>query len=149
MKMNHITKLKVCKKNKVYYDESMRWTRTQLGRTGEELTQKALQKHGYTIEARNWRCGYGEVDLIARKDDEWFFVEVRTRHSAHISPEQGLTARKRDSMEKVARVYLGQHASSGDISWHISFAALVLQKSGEIERLTFYPDLYSEPETLL
>ena len=121
----------------------------QLGRKGEEITRKALQEHGYTIEARNWRCGYGEVDVIARKNDEWFFVEVRTRRSAHISPEQGLTVRKRDTMDKVARVYLGQHAGNGDIIWHISFAALVMHTSGEIERLTFYPDLYSEPETLL
>jgi putative endonuclease len=120
--------------------------RVQLGKAGERLIEAALQKQQYTIVDRNWRCPAGEVDIVAKKDGEWYFVEVRTRSGKPvISPELGLTFRKRDRMEKVARYYLGQHATDEDCGWHLSFAAVIVNKSGVIERMTLYPDLEGEP----
>ncbi len=124
--------------------------RVELGKEGERIIEEALRKQHYSIEARNWRCAAGEVDLIATRDDEWFFVEVRTRHRAKpISPEQGLTYRKRQRMEKVARLYLGQIVSNGDTVWHLSFAAVILNPAGSIQRITLYPDMHGDPLELL
>ena len=124
--------------------------RIQLGKAGERLIDAALRKQHYTIVERNWRCPAGEVDLIAKKDSEWYFVEVRTRRGPQaISPEQGLSYRKRERMEKVARIYLGQHAEDADSAWHISFAAVVVNLSGSIDRATLYPDVDGEPVELV
>ena len=123
--------------------------RIQLGQAGERLIDAALRKQHYTIAARNWRCPVGEVDIIAKRDGEWYFVEVRTRRgSQSISPEQGLSFRKRERMEKVARIYLGQHSDDDDIAWHVSFAAVVINHSGSIDRITLYPDIDGEPQEL-
>jgi putative endonuclease len=123
--------------------------RVQLGRQGEGIVEAALQKRQYTIVERNWRCPVGEVDLIARKDMDYFFVEVRTRRGAQpVSPEQGLTYRKRERMERVARHYLGQHVEEDDAGWHLSFAAVILGRDS-IMRITFYPDMDGEPVNLL
>ena len=39
------------------------------GRAGEDYTVCWLQKEGYEILARNWRCPWGEVDIIAQKGE--------------------------------------------------------------------------------
>ena len=107
-------------------------TRIQLGREGEAIIDAALRKQHYTIIERNW-CAIGEVDLIAKRDGEWYFVEVRTRStSSYISPEQGLTFYKRERMDKVARTYIGQHTSDADAIWHLSFAAVIVSHTGKI-----------------
>ena len=53
----------------------------EMGKEGEELAAEYLVKQGYTIEARNWRYGHEEIDIIARKDDLLLIVEVKTRRS--------------------------------------------------------------------
>ncbi|MDF1515640.1 MAG: YraN family protein [Anaerolineae bacterium] len=116
--------------------------RIQLGRKGEQIIAAALHGRHFTIIDHNWRCPFGEVDLVAERNGEWYFVEVRTRREpALISPEQGLTAQKRRRMEKVARSYVGQHARDEEVIWHLSFAAVIIDRDGHIKRLTFYPDL--------
>ena len=39
-----------------------------LGRWGEELAARELEKKGYRLVAANWRCRFGEMDLIAENE---------------------------------------------------------------------------------
>ena len=57
-----------------------------LGRYGEQLASEFLRQKGYTILASGYRGPYGEIDLIARKDDTVSFVEVKTRQSMSYLP---------------------------------------------------------------
>ena len=50
-----------------------------LGAFGEELAAQYLREAGMEILARNWRCRYGELDLIVREAELTAFVEVKTR----------------------------------------------------------------------
>lgn len=56
-------------------------TRTQLGALGEQLAVEHLNGLGLRILARNWRCRYGELDVIAvdPATRTVVFVEVKTR----------------------------------------------------------------------
>lgn len=55
-------------------------TRNQLGALGEELAVEHLRAQGLRIVARNWRCRYGELDVIAADGERSVvFVEVKTR----------------------------------------------------------------------
>jgi len=116
-----------------------------LGRRGEALAAQALEQRGFEIVVQNWHCPEGEVDLVARKDGEWYFVEVRTRRGARYgAPEEALTPRKRARMEAVAQRYLGEVASDDDAAWHLSCVAVALDVSGKLLRVTCYADLESE-----
>ena len=84
-------------------------TRVQKGRYGEELTARFLQERGLRIIERNWRCCFGEVDIIAEDNDTVVLVEVKTRvvgQSSSIMPEMAVGPRKRDRYQKLALVYL-------------------------------------------
>ncbi len=56
-------------------------TRAELGALGEQLAVEHLGALGLTILTRNWRCRYGELDIIAADIDSGtvIFVEVKTR----------------------------------------------------------------------
>ena len=52
-----------------------------LGYYGEELAAGMLYAQGYDILERNYRCRFGEADIICRNNEELFVVEVKTRTS--------------------------------------------------------------------
>ena len=56
-------------------------TRVQLGAMGEALAVDHLTRMGLRILNRNWRCRYGELDVIACDEATRtvVFVEVKTR----------------------------------------------------------------------
>ena len=52
-------------------------SRTSIGNAGEAETARYLLKKGYTLLASQWRCRFGELDLVARdKKGTICFVEV-------------------------------------------------------------------------
>ena len=46
---------------------------------GEEQAARYLQRRGYRIVERNFRCRFGEIDIIARRGRYLVFVEVKQR----------------------------------------------------------------------
>jgi putative endonuclease len=50
-----------------------------VARLGEEIATKFLTKKGYRVIDRNFRKGYGEIDIIATFQNILVFVEVKTR----------------------------------------------------------------------
>ena len=49
------------------------------GNLGENIACEYLEKDGYQIITRNFNCFYGEIDIIAIKNSELIFIEVKTR----------------------------------------------------------------------
>ncbi|MFH1860392.1 MAG: YraN family protein [bacterium] len=85
----------------------MTYERISLGRIGEEKAAKYLLKQGLKILEKNYRCGYGEVDIIAKDKDTLVFVEVKTRKtSTYLSPFLAVNKHKQLQISKVALHYL-------------------------------------------
>lgn len=49
------------------------------GVLGEEIALRYLRKRGYEILHRNWYCRWGEIDLVANKNEVLIFIEVKYR----------------------------------------------------------------------
>ena len=82
----------------------------RVGKWGEEQAALYLGQRGYNIAARNVRTPYGEIDLIADKDGQTVFVEVKTRLSDSAGPpETGVTGRKQSHMMASAEYYAQEH----------------------------------------
>jgi len=98
--------------------------RTRLGRLGEQLACQFLRDKGYAILTTNYRCQWGEVDIIARDVAELVFVEVRTRRStAYGTPEESLTPAKVRRLLATAQDYLQNHADN-EASWRIDLVCI-------------------------
>ena len=54
-------------------------TRSTTGRIGEEATAALYRDRGFDVIVRNWRCGLGEIDVVARRGRLLVFCEVKTR----------------------------------------------------------------------
>ena len=59
----------------------------RLGRWGEDLAAEFLEQQGYRIVDRNWKCRFGELDLVAEGGGFLCFVEVKLRRSNRFGTE--------------------------------------------------------------
>jgi putative endonuclease len=87
-------------------------TRIQLGAMGEALAVDHLTRMGLVILQRNWRCRYGELDVIACDDDTRtvVFVEVKTRTGDGFGGlAQAVTAQKVRRLRRLAAMWLATH----------------------------------------
>ncbi|MEK7872695.1 MAG: YraN family protein [Chloroflexota bacterium] len=105
------------------------------GAWGERFARTYLAQRGYRILEANYRCAYGEIDLVADKGDCLVFVEVRTRRSrAFGTPEESVTPRKIEHLKSSAEHYLQTHTGL-PLSWRIDLVALELGPGGRVERI--------------
>ena len=84
-------------------------TRAEIGALGERLAADHLIGLGLRIVARNWRCRYGELDLIAvdAAADTVVFVEVKTRTGDGFGGlAQAVTAQKVRRLRRLAGIWL-------------------------------------------
>ena len=112
--------------------------RMNLGKRGEDLATAELERSGYEIVDRNWRCRAGEVDIVARRDDAWVFFEVRTRRGRNFgTPEESVTPAKQERMTEVALEYLVAHEEE-DPDWQMGFVAVEMDRAGRLLRIDVY-----------
>lgn len=85
-------------------------SRQNLGQSGEDIAAEFLNKKGYTILQRNYRCRHGEIDIIAKIGTTLVFIEVKTRKgAAYGSPAAAVTHKKQRQISKTALYYLAEH----------------------------------------
>ena len=81
-----------------------------LGSRYEEHAAAYLETRGYRILERNFRCCFGEIDLIARHEKYLVFIEVKYRKTEEQgSPLEAVTLKKQRTIFKVAQYYMVSH----------------------------------------
>ncbi len=80
------------------------------GSAAEDAAAAFLAGHGLQLLERNYRCRFGEIDLILRDGATLVFVEVRYRGNATFGgAAESITASKRIKLLKAARHYMAAH----------------------------------------
>lgn len=86
----------------------------KLGRQAENRACVFLEKRGLQLLEKNFRCKYGEIDLIMRDGSVLVFVEVRFRSSHRFGgPLSSITPDKQRRLLLAAQIYLQQHPAKG------------------------------------
>jgi ribonuclease HII len=81
-------------------------TAKQTGNDAESTVATWLKKQGFEIIERNWKTKFCEIDIIAKKQDRFYFVEVKHRKQAGQGGGMGaITPRKLRQMTFAAEVY--------------------------------------------
>lgn len=85
----------------------------KLGQWGEKLAAQTLEKKGYHLLTANWRCRYGEIDLIVEDERYLCFVEVKLRKSStYGSASAFVDWRKQEKLRTSAQLYLSQYPTT-------------------------------------
>ena len=80
------------------------------GQLGEKITYEWLKRNKYNVIAKNYKSEYGEIDLIAIKDDYICFVEVKLRsENCGYSPKESVNLAKQKKIIKTAISFLKKH----------------------------------------
>ena len=90
-----------------------------MGRRGEDLAHRYLQRAGMLVVARNWRARPGgfELDIVAWQGETLVFVEVKSRASEEFgAPDRAVGPEKHQRMLRAAREY----ARRADIEWRLA-----------------------------
>lgn len=83
--------------------------RRRIGRTGESLAAEILKRDGYYIIKRNYSCRWGELDIIAKKENTLVFAEVKTRlNDQYGSGREAVDERKKRHIRNCAQEFLSQ-----------------------------------------
>ncbi len=117
---------------------------SELGVLGEELAARYLRDKGYKILQTNY-CNtvgkrLGEIDIVAEKDRELVFVEVKSRigkAGSDFLPETSITREKLRKLERIAQCYLREKRSE-ERSYHFDALSVlydVALKKAQIRHL--------------
>lgn len=76
-----------------------------------EAAKAFMESRDYEIEAVDWKCDAGQIDIVAFDPvaKMLVFAEVQTRKDGEGFPAEVITTAKRDRMERIAVSYLKEH----------------------------------------
>lgn len=76
-------------------------------RKGEDLAQKYLKKNGYKILGTNVKNHFAEVDIIAEKNEEIVFIEVKSRQNTKFgTPAEAVGVKKQQAYIRFSELYI-------------------------------------------
>jgi len=107
--------------------------RKDLGRIGEKIAYFYLLEKGYKILETNFQRKWGEIDIVAKKNDILVFVEVKTLKKPRFHPEESITFKKKRKLFKNAQLYLIEKNYPPDQLWQIDIIAVEILKNGKVK----------------
>jgi putative endonuclease len=130
----------------------------KIGKLGEELAKKYLIKHSYTILAENYTKKYGEIDLIAQKDNKIHFIEVKSittnetcqnvsyETSPNVTrdtydPLQNVHPMKLKRLSRVIQVYLLNKNVTRDTLWQFDVITVKINQKDKIGTVKHIKDI--------
>ena len=90
--------------------EKATYNKRTVGKQKEKEACAYLEKHGYQIICSNFRCKFGEVDIIAKEGEYLVFIEVKYRKNAKNGmPQEAVNFPKQKRITITAKYYLCQN----------------------------------------
>lgn len=110
-------------------------SKSALGTLGETLVAQWLQTQGWQLQARQWHCPWGELDLImsrgpANASGHLAFVEVKTRSQGNWDAYglMAITRSKQTKLGKAAQLYLLKHPQWGQATCRFDVALVACRQ---------------------
>ncbi|MFH1226048.1 MAG: YraN family protein [bacterium] len=113
--------------------------RQRLGEFGERLARLFLSRRGYEIILQNYRTRFGEIDIIAQKENRLFFVEVKTRTTDEFGPPQeAVTRHKLNRLRRTVEIYLSAKNRPNQ-NWQIDVISVEIDKANKKAKIRRWP----------
>ncbi len=111
---------------------------------GEEIACRLIEKKGYRIVETNFRTRFGELDIIASKDNFLVFVEVKLKVGTDFGlPEEMINQAKLLQVRKTAEVYLQQNPAVANsfTQYRIDAVCIVLDENNTVKEARHYENI--------
>lgn len=112
-----------------------------LGKVGESIATKYLEGKNFVILDKNFYTRWGEIDIIAEKDDRLHFIEVKTRTNLKRGrPEEAVTRGKYRRAKRAVLIYLSQHDKK--VVYQIDVLAILYDTATNKAQVRFFPNAF-------
>lgn len=126
----------------------------RVGELGEDISCNFLESNGFTIIDRNYRKKWGEIDIIAKKDEVLRFIEVKTvsreintenviRETLNngknkgFQPEDAVHPQKVKRLGRIIQTYLLEKNVSHETLWQFDIMAVFLDMDNKRAKVRF------------
>ena len=109
-----------------------RASKNDLGRWGEQLAARYLERRGHRVVEANARTRDGEIDLITVDHGTLVFVEVKLRHPGRLGPAvEAITPAKQRRLRELSARYAADHPEL-PVQQRIDLVAIDLRADGTL-----------------
>jgi len=124
----------------------------EIGKIGENIASKFLEKKGFNIICQNHRRKWGELDIVAEKDNVVHFVEVKTvsrksfggkfeQEINNYRPEDNMHPWKLKRLQRAIQTYLLEKYKASDPEWQFDLACVFLDQEKRVAKVKFIENL--------
>ena len=124
----------------------------ELGEKGESIAANYLEKKGFKIMDRNYRKKWGELDIVAIRDNKVHFVEVKTVTRAttdgkfvedknDYKPEDNMHPWKVKRLGRAIQTYLLEKFRVADPEWQFDLACVFIDPIRKIAKIRYVDNL--------
>ena len=126
-----------------------------IGQFGEQKAGDYLIGRGFVIRETNYRKPWGEIDLIAQKDNKIHFIEVKTvtrlrqgyggqvLENDDYEPEDNIHPWKLKRLSRVIQTWLLEHKIDEDeTDWQLDAVAVYLNSKREVLKIEYLEDIF-------
>ena len=106
-----------------------------IGALGEDLVTQWLESNNWLILHRRWRCRWGEIDIIAQREDDsgtviLIFVEVKTRSAGNwdAGGRMAIAPSKQVKLCRTAAMFLANFPEKADYPCRFDVAIVCCQR---------------------
>lgn len=111
----------------------------KIGQAGEEIASFFLKKKGFKIIDRHVTSRWGEIDIVAKKNDnKIFFIEVKTRIGEKKGkPYEAITFYKIKKLKRAIQYYLLKN-NLNNYKLSLGVISIILDSNLNIKELKFF-----------
>lgn len=103
------------------------------GRFGEKIAVNYFENLGYKIIHKNYKCRFGEIDLIAAGKEEIIFIEVKTRKNLNYGyPFEAVTDSKLEKIRQTSQHFLLNNVCDYKNNYCLRFDVISIMLSDEL-----------------
>lgn len=120
------------------------------GQKGEDEAVRYLKGKGFFVLDRNYRKPWGELDIVAKKGDWLYFIEVKTVTRETLSqdmadnyePEDNIHPWKVKRLSRAINTYLLEKKIDDEADWQVDSIAVYLNNRGELLKIEHLEDIF-------
>ncbi len=123
------------------------------GEIGENIATKFLVKHGFSILDRNYTKKWGEIDIVAEKENKLYFIEVKSvtsfggtqdvpRETYEDSrPEDNMHPWKLKRLSRTIQTYLMSNRKHEEKEWQVDLLVVFIDIKNKKSRIRILSDI--------